>query len=103
VVVYGFDPICLVLAQAEAAKEIPPTTRAIVLMALLGIVLLGMLLVVFILLGGHWVRRQGSHRRGPVVPPDLMLKKDPALDGPERIDSGQSASETAITDNTRNS
>lgn len=53
-----------------AAKEIPEPTRAVLYMALLGIALLGLFLIVFILLGGNWVRRLGSHRRGPSVPPD---------------------------------
>ena len=51
-------------------EKLSPPTRAAVLMALLGIVLVGLLLAVVILLGGHWVRRQGSHRRGPSVPSD---------------------------------
>jgi hypothetical protein len=46
-------------------------------MALIGIALVGLLFVVMILLGGHWVRRQGTPRRGPVVPPDREpLKRD---------------------------
>ena len=57
-------------AAAEGADAIPPPTRAAALMALVGIGLLGMLIVVVILLGGHWVRRQQVGRRGPVVPPD---------------------------------
>ena len=59
------------LAEA-AGKQLPPPARAAVLMALLGIALLGMLLIVLILLGGHWVRRIGAHRRGPSVPPDRL-------------------------------
>ncbi len=106
-VVFGVDRLCWLLAQAEPAKEMPPTTRAVAMMALLGIALLGMLLVVIILLGGHWVRRQGSHRRGPVVPPDMILKKDspPAEPSTETKlpEGGHSTGETAITDNTRNS
>lgn len=54
----------------EAAKELPPTTRAAAMMAILAIALVGLLFVVVILLGGHWVRRQGRVRRGPTVPPD---------------------------------
>jgi hypothetical protein len=56
-------------------------------MALIGIALLGMLIVVMILLGGHWVRKHSIHRRGPVVPPDrLPLKKEAsvALDARDR-------------------
>ena len=57
-------------AAAKAGERLPPTTRAAAEMALLGIALVGLLFVVIILLGGHWVRRQGSSRRGPIVPPD---------------------------------
>lgn len=67
---WPIDVLALVLAQATITEKLPPPTRAAVLMALLGIVLLGMLIVAFILLGGHWVRRQGSVRRGPAAPPD---------------------------------
>ena len=68
----------VVWAQAGAQK-LPPPTRAAVIMALLGIVLVGLLIVAIILLGGHWVRRQGVHRRGRSVPPDrqpLHRQKD---------------------------
>ncbi len=59
------------LAEAAAPVEkLPPPTRAALFMAILGIALVGMFFIVAILLGGHWVRRQGSHRRGPSVPPD---------------------------------
>jgi hypothetical protein len=60
----------LILAQAESGETLPPPTKAAAQMALIGIALVGLLFVVMILLGGHWVRRQGTHRRGPVVPPD---------------------------------
>jgi hypothetical protein len=102
-VAFGVDWLGWILAQAEPTKEMPPTTRAVAMMALLGIALLGMLLVVIILLGGHWVRRQGSDHRGPVVPPDLLLKKDPPPSEPNLPEGGDSTNETAITDNTRNS
>ncbi len=100
-VAYGFDQLCWLLAQAETTRQIPPTMRAAVIMALLGIALLGMLLVVIILLGGHWVRRQGSRRRGPVVPPDLVLKKDPPKTVAETPDKDTPSGETFVTDETR--
>ena len=59
------------LAVSEPANNLPPPTRAVAMMALLGILLVGLFLVVAILLGGHWVRRLGKHRRGPSVPPDV--------------------------------
>ncbi len=59
-----------VLAEATPADKLSPPASAAVLMALLGIALLGLLIIVVILLGGNWVRKQGNFRRGPSVPPD---------------------------------
>lgn len=61
------------VAELVVGDALPPPTRAAALMALLGIALLGMLIVAVILLGGHWVRRQGNFRRGRAVPPDRPL------------------------------
>jgi hypothetical protein len=89
-------------AEAAAGDKLPPPTRAAVLMALLGIALLGMLLVVIILLGGHWVRRQGNLRRGPAVPPDrrpivrASESNEPA-NGPGVAGDDASNAETVIT------
>ncbi len=41
-------------------NSIDPPTQAAMMLALLGIVLLGIALVVIILLGGRWVRRLGK-------------------------------------------
>jgi hypothetical protein len=60
----------LLAAAAQQRQQLPPTTKAAAQMALIGIGLVGLLFVVMILLGGHWVRRQGTPRRGPIVPPD---------------------------------
>ena len=67
------DSVDWLLAQENVSPvQIPEPTRTAAMMALLAIALLGLLLVVFILLGGHWVRRLGKHRHGPVVPPDRL-------------------------------
>jgi len=55
------------LLLAEKAVEpvlerLDPPRRAIVVMALLGLVLTGLLLVTFAMLGGHWVRRLARQR-----------------------------------------
>jgi hypothetical protein len=90
----------MLLAAAGAAKTLPLPTRAAAMMAILGIALVGLLFVVVILLGGHWVRRQGSPRRGPVVPPDRMPLKtkvkapastDDSVPPPSNDDSDSSA------------
>ena len=83
----------LFAAAPAKADKLPEPTRTMVLMALLGIVLAGMLIVVFVLLGGSWVRRLGSHRRGPSIPPDrepLDRHADPLAGGP-RLSSGRRA------------
>ena len=88
---------------AEAAGErLPPPARAAVLMALLGIALLGMLLIVVILLGGHWVRRIGAHRRGPSVPPDRLPVSRPPTDETLASDEETIQGSQAAVDTVRN-
>jgi hypothetical protein len=67
---------------AEAAPEtLPPATRAAAMMALVVIGLIGVLFIAAILIGGHWVRRQGDFRRGPSVPPDRAPLASPPPGG----------------------
>ena len=64
-------------------EKLPPPTWAAILMALLGILLVGLFLVVIILLGGNWVRKLGKHRRRPSVPSDVApLRPRPGRDIP---------------------
>ena len=90
----------VILAQ-QVEQKVPEPTRTIILMALLGILLVGMLLIVGTMLGGHWVRRQGEIRRGPVVPTDVIL---PRAQPPKRqtIDFGNqpNTGETFVGDDT---
>ncbi len=65
------------LAQQETLpKTLPEPVRQVAYMALLGIALLGMLLIVGTLLGGHWVRRWGNRRRRSAVPPDVIVPRE---------------------------
>jgi len=96
----------LLLAQSSA--ELPPPVRAAAMMALLGIALLGLLFVASILIGGHWVRRLGSHRRGSAVPHDFFSKKKrspPDLPKPDlsKLDGKPLDGETARIDDTLHS
>ena len=68
----------LVVAQT-LGRKVPEPTRTYVLMALLGICLVGLLLIAVTMLGASWVRKQGTFRRGPVVPPDTLLHKPNSL------------------------
>ena len=69
------------LAQAAPPDKLSPPASAAVMMALLGIAILGLLIIVVILLGGSWVRKQGNFRRGPSVPPDRSPLPRRSTDG----------------------
>jgi hypothetical protein len=45
-------------------ERLDPPRRAAVIMALLGLTLIGLFLVTFVMVGGHWVRRLARHRPG---------------------------------------
>jgi hypothetical protein len=46
-------------------EKLEPPVRAAVIMALLGLTLVGLFLITFIMVGGHWVRRLARHRPAP--------------------------------------
>ena len=103
----------MAVAETQPLERLPPPTRAAILMALLGILLLGLFLVVVILLGGNWVRKWGKHRRGPSVPPDVVPLRPrsgrdiPPLPGTNRlsasppVEENPNDSETQVTDETK--
>ncbi len=45
-------------------ERLDPQRRAAVVMALLGLTLVGLFLIVLAMLGGHWARRLARHRPG---------------------------------------
>jgi hypothetical protein len=62
-------------------EQLDPPRRAAVVMALLGITLIGLFLVLFIMMGGHWVRRLARHRPRTVIdapPPQEIQRQRPA-------------------------
>jgi hypothetical protein len=46
-------------------ERLDPPRRAVVIMALLAIALVGLFLVTFAMVGGHWVRKLARSKRGP--------------------------------------
>src|SRR5436190_11743756 len=70
--VSGANILCLggaVLFGAQQAgdavfERLDPPRRAAVVMALLGLTLIGLFLITFAMIGGHWVRRMARHRPG---------------------------------------
>jgi len=62
-----FDLIGLVAAAEPASpviERLDPPRRAAVVMALLGLVLTGLVLVACVMLGAHWVRRLARYKPG---------------------------------------
>jgi hypothetical protein len=57
------------LSAAESAepllRRLEPPSRAAALMAILGLVLLGLAMVICVMIGGRWVRRIARHDLGP--------------------------------------
>jgi len=92
----------LLLAEESrpAAQALPEPVRQIALMALLGIALLGMLMIVATLLGGHWVRRWGDRRRRPAVPSDVMAPRGQSTQRPTLPSNLPNDGDTHPTDET---
>lgn len=56
------------LLLAQLIERLPPVIKARVLMALLGIVVLGLGLILMVILGGRYVRRLSRARVAPTKP-----------------------------------
>ena len=58
--------ILLAIQQAGdvVIERLAPPRRAAVIMALLGLTLVGLFLITFVMVGGHWVRRLARQRPG---------------------------------------
>ena len=52
-------------AGDDVLNRLDPPRRAAVVMALLGLTLVGLFLVAFVMVGGHWVRRLARDKPGP--------------------------------------
>jgi hypothetical protein len=66
-------PAILVGAEkgvAPVLEQLDPPRRAAVVMALLALTLIGLFLIVFVMVGGHWARRLARHRPKKTVPID---------------------------------
>ncbi len=66
---YACGILVAVLESADAAEplieRLDPPRRAAVLMAILGLVLLGMALVACVMIGGRWLRGVAREQHGP--------------------------------------
>jgi uncharacterized protein YneF (UPF0154 family) len=108
-----FERSTSLLFAAEDATEpvlerLDPPRRAAVVMALLALTLIGLFLVVFIMVGGHWVRRlarqrpRKSLRLGPDVPfDDSQLRESlesvlPEAKTDDTVQLGRTPSDTKV-------
>jgi hypothetical protein len=62
----GFSRLLADQSTVPVLEQLDPPRRAAVLMALLGLVLLGLALVTCAMIGAHWVRRMARHKPGAV-------------------------------------
>ncbi len=64
----GADEITMPMARESLLQRLDPTTRAKVLMSLLGLILLGITMIAAVCIGARYVRRTGTtlyKRRAP--------------------------------------
>jgi hypothetical protein len=89
-------PTAFLPAQQPVLERLDPPRRAAVIMALLALVLTGLLLVAFIMLGAKWVRRLARHRPGT----GGSSPRDTAMENQRLRQSLQSVLPEARTDDT---
>jgi hypothetical protein len=92
-------PTAVLMAQEPVEpvlERLDPPRRAAVIMALLALVLTGLLLVAFIMLGAKWVRRLARHKPGAGGPSAL----DVAMENQRLRESLQSVLPEVRTDDT---
>jgi hypothetical protein len=65
---WSFGPLVAAEEAAPVLERLDPPRRAIVVMALLGLVLTGLALITCVMLGAHWVRRLARQRPGSRLP-----------------------------------
>ena len=65
--IIAFMPATLLAAEKAVEpvlEQLDPPRRAVVMLVLLILTLIGLFLIVFVMMGGHWVRRLAQHRPG---------------------------------------
>jgi hypothetical protein len=84
------------LAVPFFAAALPPPVRAKLMMAILGIVALGIGLIAMVILGGIAVKRRARHRCGPSKQLDAVWYKRPLeSEVPDRSDATDGPGEAA--------
>lgn len=87
-------------AAEPLLERLDPPRRAAVLMAILGLVLLGLLIVACVMIAGRWTRRVARQRHGPTRNTghveNRRLRKSLATILPDEEGEPSGAGETAI-------
>jgi hypothetical protein len=86
-------------AVEPVLERIDPPRRAAIIMALLALTLIGLFLIIFTMVGGHWVRRLARHRPGRPGRPG-RLARDASREDAQLRESLQSILPDAKTDDT---
>jgi hypothetical protein len=85
-----------ILAVPTFAAELPPPLRAKLILALLGIVALGIGLIAMVILGGIAAKRRARHRCGPSKPlDDAWYKRPLEAEAPQGTKAADESGEAA--------
>lgn len=108
------QPLLAQEATVSPIEELDPPVKAALLMALLGIILLGFFMVLVIMLGARWVRRLGTNdlkTRQPLTAPKKeasrkssnndrrALLDDLVVEDQETLVDGARAHDTSVDEN----
>jgi hypothetical protein len=78
------------------AAALPPPVRATLMMAILGIIALGIWLIAMVILGGIAAKRRARHRCGPSQPlDDAWYKRPLESEAPHKSDATEGPGEAA--------
>ena len=94
--------IAVVFAAQQAGdaviERLDPPRRAAVIMALLGLTLVGLFLITFVMVGGHWVRRLARQRPGQRRPGPTAVTEDRLRAALQGILPDMKSSDTMLLD-----
>ena len=101
------DYICVCIGQklilaandvGPPLEQLKPAQRVAVIMALLGLTLIGLFLVAFIMVGGHWVRRLARHRPRRRGTSTVVSDNSASADAPQIVLPDEKSGDTMLLD-----
>src|SRR4051812_41248392 len=79
-------------------EQLDKPRRAAVVMALLGLTLVGLFLITFVMVGGHWVRKLARHRPGQRRIEKNVMSESPLHEALQNILPDLKSTDTVMLD-----